>query len=42
MFAKPTIGNWEVFFYKNTENWGVPETWVDSLVAVKLSVTRLC
>ncbi|MBK8081876.1 MAG: DUF2911 domain-containing protein [Saprospiraceae bacterium] len=39
IFAKPTIGNWEVFFYKNTENWGVPETWVDSLVAVKLSVT---
>ena len=26
---------WEVYFYTDTENWGVPENWDDAKVAVK-------
>lgn len=39
IFAKPTIGEWEVNFYSNTENWGTPEKWDDALVAAKVMVT---
>lgn len=39
VFAKPTIGQWEVYFYSDTENWGTPEKWNDSLVAAKVMVT---
>jgi len=36
IFAKPMKGaDWEVYFYTDTENWGTPENWDDSKVAVK-------
>jgi tetratricopeptide (TPR) repeat protein len=30
--------NWEVIFYKSTENWGNPENWDESKVALKTNV----
>jgi tetratricopeptide (TPR) repeat protein len=36
IFAKPTIGEWEIYFYSNTENWGTPEKWDDASVAAKV------
>ncbi len=38
VFAKPGKENWEVFFYSNTENWGTPKTWDESLVVAKATV----
>lgn len=37
IFTKPSEGKWEVYFYTDTENWGTPENWDDSKVAVKTS-----
>jgi hypothetical protein len=39
IFAKPSTSAWEVNFYGNTENWGVPENWDEALVAAKVMVT---
>ena len=38
LFTTPRADSWEVFFYKSTDNWGNPETWDDSKVALKTSV----
>lgn len=35
IFSKPMNNAWEVYFYTDTENWGVPENWDDAKVAVK-------
>lgn len=35
IFTKPAVGAWEVYFYTDTENWGTPENWDDSKVALK-------
>jgi len=35
VFTKPGKENWEVFFYSNTENWGAPKSWDESLVVAK-------
>lgn len=36
IFVKPMkAGDWEMYFYTDTENWGTPENWDDSKVAVK-------
>lgn len=39
IFTKPGTANWEVYFYTDTENWGVPEKWDDGKVAAKVMVT---
>jgi len=39
IFTKPGKKQWEVIFYKNTDNWGLPENWVDSMIAVKVMAT---
>lgn len=40
IFAKPMKGNdWEIYFYTDTENWGTPEKWDASKVAVKTMAT---
>ena len=40
IFAKPMKGNdWEMYFYTDTENWGTPEKWDASRVAVKTMAT---
>jgi hypothetical protein len=38
IFTKPTMGQWEVYFYSDTENWGTPEKWDDTKVAAKMMV----
>lgn len=38
IFTKPTATSWDIYFYSDTENWGVPEKWDDSKVAVTVNV----
>lgn len=38
IFTTPKADNWEVFFYTDTQNWGTPENWDESKVALKTSV----
>lgn len=35
IFTKPTEKSWEIYFYKDTENWGTPKEWDKSKVALK-------
>lgn len=35
IFTKPEKENWEIYFYSETENWGVPEKWDDKKVLAK-------
>lgn len=35
IFTKPSATSWEVLFYTDTENWGVPKAWDESKVAAK-------
>lgn len=36
LFAKPTKEMWELYFYSESTNWGLPEKWDDTKVALKL------
>lgn len=38
IFTKPDKESWDVYFYTDTENWGVPQNWDDSKVAAKTTV----
>lgn len=38
IFTKPGASNWEVYFYTDTENWGVPRNWDENKVAAKTTV----
>ena len=38
LYTTPKADNWEVIFYKSTENWGNPENWDESKVALKTNV----
>jgi hypothetical protein len=38
IFTTPRADNWEVFFYTVTDNWGTPENWDDTKVALKTNV----
>jgi hypothetical protein len=38
LYVNPKAESWDVFFYSTTDNWGVPENWSDSNVALKTSV----
>ena len=35
LYAKPEKKQWEIYFYTETNNWGMPEVWSDSKVAYK-------
>lgn len=35
IYTKPDKDNWEIYFYSDTENWGLPEKWDDSKVVMK-------
>jgi hypothetical protein len=35
VFTTPKADNWEVVFYKTTDNWGTPEEWKEENVALK-------
>jgi tetratricopeptide (TPR) repeat protein len=41
LFTKPTASNWEIYFYTETSNWGLPETWDASKVALKTTVPTI-
>ena len=43
LYTKPGKNSWEVMFYSDTNNWGNPETWDESKVALKANaeVTEL-
>ncbi len=38
LFTTPGKDQWEVIFYSETENWGLPQKWDDSKVAAKTTV----
>jgi len=35
IFATPTKNSWEIVFYADTNNWGLPQKWDESKVALK-------
>ena len=35
LFTTPKADNWEIVFYKTTDNWGTPEEWKEENVALK-------
>ena len=37
IFTIPAKDQWTIYFYTDTENWGTPEEWDQSKVAVKVS-----
>lgn len=37
LYTKPTEKAWEVYFYNDYSNWGLPENWDDAKVVLKLS-----
>lgn len=38
IFTVPRIDNWDIIFYNETNNWGLPDEWSDAKVALKTSV----
>ena len=35
IYSIPKIENWEVIFYKTTDNWGLPQEWNEANVALR-------
>jgi hypothetical protein len=38
LYVNPKADSWDIIFYKDTNNWGLPNEWEDSKVALKVSV----
>lgn len=38
LFTKPGVSSWDVYFYSDTNNWGLPDKWDDSKVAAHINV----
>ncbi|MDC7993702.1 DUF2911 domain-containing protein [Altibacter sp. HG106] len=38
IYTKPMAQNWDVMFYTDTNNWGLPQQWDESKVAAKVTV----
>lgn len=38
LYSNPRADNWEIYFYTATDNWGNPENWDESKVALKTTV----
>ena len=38
IYSKPSASSWEVYFYTDTENWGLPEKWDPAKVAAAVQV----
>ena len=38
LYTTPKADNWDIIFYTETNNWGLPEEWNDAKVALKVSV----
>ena len=41
LFTVPNKDNWDIVFYEETEIWGTPREWVDSLEALRVNVKTL-
>jgi hypothetical protein len=39
LFTKPSTSNWTIYFYTETSNWGTPEVWDDSKVALSITAS---
>lgn len=39
LYTRPSSNQWKVYFYKSTNNWGLPNPWDDSEVALSLIIT---
>src|SRR5690606_30961864 len=39
IYTIPNASSWEIIFYSDTGNWGNPQEWDDSKVALKTTVT---
>ena len=39
IFTKPDASKWDVYFYEDVNNWGIPEKWDDSKVAAQVSIS---
>jgi hypothetical protein len=37
LYTTPKADSWDVIFYKDTNNWGLPEEWSDDKIALKTS-----
>ena len=37
LFTTPKADSWDIIFYKDTDNWGLPEEWMDDKIALKTS-----
>ncbi|MQP25839.1 DUF2911 domain-containing protein [Flavobacterium sp. LMO8] len=38
LYTTPKADSWDVIFYSDTNNWGLPEKWEESNVALKITV----
>lgn len=38
IYTKPEKNNWDIYFYTDTDNWGLPQNWDDAKVAAKINV----
>lgn len=38
LFTIPRADNWDVIFYSDTNNWGLPQDWDDTKVAVQTTI----
>tara|TARA_B100000929_G_scaffold288782_1_gene277971 strand:- start:566 stop:1414 length:849 start_codon:yes stop_codon:yes gene_type:complete len=41
IYSIPAEDNWEVIFYNSTDNWGVPQNWDESKVALKATAETM-
>jgi len=41
LFTVPNKDNWDIVFYEETEIWGTPREWVDSLEALRVNVKTM-
>lgn len=39
LFTKPSASSWTIYFYTETTNWGTPDVWEDSKVALSVNAT---
>lgn len=37
LYTTPKADSWDIIFYKDTDNWGLPENWLEEKVALKTS-----
>ncbi|WP_396159774.1 DUF2911 domain-containing protein [Flavobacterium sp.] len=37
LYTTPKADSWDIIFYKDTDNWGLPEEWMEEKVALKTS-----